>query len=167
MPRSGCSALHGVNPMGWIPSSKKIKIYPNSSIVHRYVWIRFSFCLKSWSFLCYFIKYHKLCCRVLCFVGQSSHFFGLLDNRTIKCRNTDMDQCKLLSHRHLLNIFHFFYWKCTSPVPHPGVFLYHLNSMCAQKNKPKKVLLCLHMKVHPCSYFQYCGYFWGPRVSSQ
>ena len=73
-----------------------------------------------------------------CIAGQLSHFFGLLGNRTIKCRNTDMDQCTLLSHRHLLNIFHFFYSKCTSPVPHPDVFWYHLNSMCAQKNKPKK-----------------------------
>ena len=32
---------------------------------------------------------------------------------------------------------------CICPVPHPDVFYYHLNSMGAPKNVPKKVLATL------------------------
>ena len=49
-----------------------------------------------------------------CFIGPSSHFLGLLGNRTIRHRNIEMVQCKLLSHRYLLNMFHLFYSKNTS-----------------------------------------------------
>ena len=49
-----------------------------------------------------------------CFIWPSSHFLGLLLSRTVRCRNIDTGQCKLLSHRHLLKMFHFFYLECTS-----------------------------------------------------
>ena len=38
-------------------------------------------------------------------------------------------------------------------------------SPSADKNTSVVLVPCLHMEVHPCSYFRWCGYFWGPWVS--
>ena len=38
-------------------------------------------------------------------------------------------------------------------------------SPSAGKNTGVVLVPCLHMEVHPYSYFQWCGYFWGPWVS--
>ena len=38
-------------------------------------------------------------------------------------------------------------------------------SPSADKNTGVVLVPCLHMEVFPDSYFRWCGYFWGPRVS--
>ena len=38
-------------------------------------------------------------------------------------------------------------------------------SLSPGKNARVVLLPCLWMEVHPYSYFQWCGYFWGPWVS--
>ena len=38
-------------------------------------------------------------------------------------------------------------------------------SPSAVKNTGVVLVPCSHKKVHPYSYFQWCGYFWGPWVS--
>ena len=38
-------------------------------------------------------------------------------------------------------------------------------SPSAGKNTGVVLVPCLHMEVHPYSYFQWCGYFQSPRVS--
>ena len=39
-------------------------------------------------------------------------------------------------------------------------------SPSAVKNNRVVLVPCLHVEVHPCSYFWFCGYFWGSWVSS-
>ena len=84
-----------------------------------------------------------------CFIGPSSHLLGLLGNRTIRHRNIDIDQCKLLSHWHLLKIFNFFYLKCTSVRNITGGSIFFITSH--QLYKITSSLL---------GHFQYCGPLW-------
>ena len=98
---------------------KKSKFIP---IVLQFVdvYIKSNFWPKSLIFLYYFCRLSSECrttesitnsalCCIECFMGPSSYFLGLLGNRIIRHRNINLDQCKLSSHRHLLDIFYFFY----------------------------------------------------------
>ena len=94
--------------MSWVK-----KVYHNSPTVHRSVWVRSNFCKIVLIFLCYFCRLRSECRTtesitnsalwcIKCFIGPSSNFLGLLDNRNIRCRNINMDQWKLLSQRHII-----------------------------------------------------------------
>ena len=96
----------------------------NSQAVHRSAWRKFKLCRNSASFFKLFLQvslmqdnweYHKFCSGfVLSVLWDYQVTLGLLGNSTVRRRNIDMDQYKLLSHRHQPNIFHSFYLKCTS-----------------------------------------------------